>query len=100
MFDILHLSTSGDVDVYILQEGFLRLARRIWNYVRAVEDLPNPGESNKQFRHVAYRQYVVSQYGALGAGHRVVIPSCCVWKIKDRYRDPQGQYKGFIPSRV
>lgn len=94
------ISMLPHFDVYILQEEVLQLARRIWNDVRAVEDLPNPGESNKQFRHAAYRQYVVWQYGALGAGHRVVIPSCCVWKIRDRYPDPQGQYKGFIPSRV
>ena len=88
------------IEAYILQEGHLRLAIRIWNDVRALDDLPDPGESNKQFRYAAYRQFVVWQYGALGAGNRVVLPSCCVWKIRDRFPDPHGQYKGFIPNRL
>ena len=33
-----------------MQGGVLRLARRIWNDVRAVADRPDPGEDNKQFR--------------------------------------------------
>lgn len=82
------ISMLPHMEVYILQEGVLRLARRIWNDVRAVEDLPDPGESNKKFCYAAYRQYVVWQYGALGAGHRVVISSCCVWKIRNCYPDP------------
>ncbi|KAK1892904.1 P2X purinoceptor 7 [Dissostichus eleginoides] len=94
------VSSLPHMEVYILQEGVLRLARRIWNDIRAVADLQDTVESNKQFRYAAYRQFVVWQYGALGQGHRVVIPSCFVWKIRDRYPDPHGQYKGFIPSRV
>ena len=47
------------MDLFILQEGVLRLARRIWNDVRAEEDAAEPGEANKQFRYAAYRQYVV-----------------------------------------
>uniref|UniRef100_A0A8C5B0V5 P2X purinoreceptor 7 intracellular domain-containing protein n=1 Tax=Gadus morhua TaxID=8049 RepID=A0A8C5B0V5_GADMO len=88
------------IEAYILQEGHLRLAIRIWNDVRALGDLPDPGESNKQFRYAAYREFVVWQYGAMGAGNRVVLPSCCVWKIRDRFPDPHGQYKGFIPNRL
>lgn len=88
------------MEAYILEEGVLRLARRIWNDIRALTDNPEPGQSNRQFRHAAYRQFVVWQYGALGQGHRVVIPSCCVWKIRTRYPDPLQQYRGFIPSRV
>lgn len=66
------------MDLVVLQEGVLRLARRIWNNVRAEEDAAELGEANKQFRYAAYRQYVVWQHGALGEGRRVVIPSCCV----------------------
>lgn len=88
------------MELYILDEGVLRLSRRIWNDIRATQDLPDPGESNRQFRYAAYRQYVVWQYGALGQGHRIVIPSCCVWRVRDGYPDPHGQYTGYIPSRL
>lgn len=93
------ISILPHMEAYILEEGVLRLARRIWNDIRALTDNPEPGQSNRQFRHAAYRQFVVWQYGALGQGHRVVIPSCCVWKIRDRYPDPLQQYRGFIRSR-
>ena len=76
------------------------MARRIWNDIRAREDPPNPGEDNKQFRHTAYRQFVVWQYGTLGRDNRIVIPSCCVWKITDKYPDPHNHYGGFIPRRL
>ncbi|XP_055039100.1 uncharacterized protein [Misgurnus anguillicaudatus] len=94
------ISMLPHMELYILEEGVLRLARRIWNDIRAVQDLPDLGENHRQFRHAAYRQFVVWQYGALGHGNRVVIPSCCVWKIRDRFPDPQGQYTGYIPTRV
>ena len=90
------ISMLPEMDAYILQGGVLRLARRIWNDIRAVDDPVEVGESNKQFRYAAYRQYVAWQFGALGRGNRVVIPSCCVWKIRDCYPDPHGQYKGFV----
>ncbi|KAK0132282.1 P2X purinoceptor 7 [Merluccius polli] len=75
------ISLLPHVDLYVLHEGVLRMARRIWNDLRAREDAPHPGEDNKQFRYAAYRQFVVWQYGYLGRGNRIVIPSCCVWKI-------------------
>ena len=88
------------MDLFILLEGVLRLARRIWNDIRAEADAPEAEESNHQFCYAAYRQYVVWHYGALGHGQRVVIPSCCVWRIQQCFPDPLGQYKGFVPSRV
>uniref|UniRef100_A0A8C5E7Q6 P2X purinoreceptor 7 intracellular domain-containing protein n=1 Tax=Gouania willdenowi TaxID=441366 RepID=A0A8C5E7Q6_GOUWI len=94
------ISILPHMAAYILQEGHLRLASRIWNDVRGLDDLPNRGESSKQLRHAAYRQYVMWQYGALGRGHRVVIPSCVVWRIRDCFPDLLGHYTGYIPGRV
>ncbi|XP_073723657.1 P2X purinoceptor 7-like [Misgurnus anguillicaudatus] len=94
------VSTLPQMEQYILQEGVLRLARTIWNDLRAVADVPEEGEDNRQFRHAAYRQYVAWQCGTLGAGNRVVIPSCVVWAIRDRFPDPNGQYRGFIPRQA
>uniref|UniRef100_A0A8C5GJD6 P2X purinoreceptor 7 intracellular domain-containing protein n=1 Tax=Gouania willdenowi TaxID=441366 RepID=A0A8C5GJD6_GOUWI len=94
------ISILPHMAAYILQEGHLRLASRIWNDVRGLDDLPNRGESSKQLHHAAYRQYVMWQYGALGRGNRLVIPSCVVWRIRDCFPDLLGQYTGYIPGRV
>uniref|UniRef100_A0A8C5GNW0 P2X purinoreceptor 7 intracellular domain-containing protein n=1 Tax=Gouania willdenowi TaxID=441366 RepID=A0A8C5GNW0_GOUWI len=94
------ISILPHMAAYILQEGHLRLASRIWNDVRGLDDLPNRGESSKQLRHAAYRQYVMWQYGALGRGNRVVFPSCVVWRIRDCFPDLLGHYTGYIPGRV
>uniref|UniRef100_A0A8C5N7B2 P2X purinoreceptor 7 intracellular domain-containing protein n=1 Tax=Gouania willdenowi TaxID=441366 RepID=A0A8C5N7B2_GOUWI len=94
------ISILPHMAAYILQEGHLRLASRNWNDVRGLDDLPKRGESSKQLRHAAYHQYVMWQYGALGRGNRVVIPSCVVWRIRDCFPDLLGHYTGYIPGRV
>ena len=61
------------MDLYILDNGTLRLARMYRNDILALQDVQEPGEDNREFRHAAYRQFVLWQYGRLGEGNRVVM---------------------------
>ncbi len=85
------------MDILILEPMVLRLQRQYRNDVFGLEETADENKSN---RHAAYRQFILWQHGYLGMGDRRVIPSCCVWRIRDQYPDPFGQYTGFKGGRL
>ncbi|XP_013383832.1 uncharacterized protein LOC106154127 isoform X1 [Lingula anatina] len=64
------------------------------------EDRQPGEEDNAAMRHNAYRSFIMWQYNRLTPGDRRVIPSCCVWFIRNKFPSPTGQYRGFDPGRI
>lgn len=81
----------------VLDEGVLAIARM---YRRDILVFDDEADQKKANRHQAYRQYILWSFGRLSAGDRRVIPSCCVWAIRDKFPDPFSQYTGYVPSRI
>lgn len=86
-----------DFQVLILDEAVLALARL---YRRDILVFDDEADVRKANRHQAYRQFILWTFGRLTVGDRRVVPSCSVWKIRDKFPDPFGQYTGFKPSRL
>ena len=55
-----------------------------------------PRYANRSMWHAAYRQYVMWKHGHVGGRCQVVIPSCCVYTIRNAYLSPTNQYTGFL----
>ena len=85
-----------DFDLVVLDEVVLVAQRYRQDVLAAGHD----DDFNRGKRHAAYRQFILWNHGYLGAGNRRVIPSCCIWKIWDKYPDRLGQFRGFVGGRL
>ncbi|KAK3097958.1 hypothetical protein FSP39_014848, partial [Pinctada imbricata] len=90
-------SRVPDFGILILDEAVLAMCQRYREDALVFEA---DDDINRGFRHSAYRQFILWHHGRLGAGNRKVIPSCCVWRIRDKYPDPFSQYTGFKDGRL
>ncbi|KAM6965376.1 P2X purinoceptor 7 [Aplochiton taeniatus] len=68
-------------------------------YREPLSELAEEGRTSF-LRHCAYSQYISWRFGAPPTDTHPVIPSCCVWRIREDYPSPDGQYKGFMTSTV
>lgn len=85
-----------DIEIRVLDPDFINLIMMMRREYLAV-----PFErDNRSMRHGAYTAFILRNHGRLGMGQRRVIPSCVVWRIRDRYPEATGQYTGFMPARL
>ena len=91
-------------DIYFLQEMDLlvldpTVLTKVGRYRADVFGVPARGD-NDAVRHYAYHQFVLWRHGKLGIGNRCVIPSCCVWQIRQIFPSENGYYTGFKVHRL
>jgi len=86
------LSKKAYMQFYILDAGVLSLARATWNDLLAQEEGQEPGAYSRETRIMALRQFLVWHDYSVRDMKGVVIPSCVVWRIRDTFPDPMGNY--------
>ncbi|XP_062600362.1 P2X purinoceptor 7-like [Saccostrea cucullata] len=62
-----------------------------WSFQTNLE----PSFASSTFRNQAYRNFVLWQHGPLGAGRRVVVPSCVTVAVRRRFPQLDGAYRGY-----
>ncbi|XP_066922098.1 uncharacterized protein [Clytia hemisphaerica] len=83
------ISESIGFESVCLSKHSLKAAITAKKYYKQNND-PNKDQNpqkipNEAFRYAAYRQFVFWVYDNLQQGERKVIPSCAVWKIRERF---------------
>ncbi|CAI6370991.1 unnamed protein product [Macrosiphum euphorbiae] len=53
--------------------------------------------TNKMWRYICYKQFThwINSWNSIGKGNRIVIPSCVVNKIRQKYPEQDGCYVGY-----
>lgn len=92
-------SLTQEIDRLILDEQVLTLSMR-WR--RDMLGLRNITERdlNKSYRFAAYKQHTYLEFGYMGPRNRRPLPSCVVWRIRDKFPDPLGNYTDYLPTRI
>ncbi|XP_058889160.1 P2X purinoceptor 4-like isoform X1 [Acipenser ruthenus] len=85
------ISTSATFSRLVLDRQTLE---SVLLYRGPLLDLSQAHTSTKWLRHCAYSQYTQWRFGDVEPGSCAVIPSCSVWKIRERYPSVEGQYTG------
>ncbi|XP_063078125.1 ran GTPase-activating protein 1b isoform X2 [Engraulis encrasicolus] len=86
------LSRKAYMKFYILDKGLLSITRASWNDLLAQEEGQDPGSHQRETRITALRQFLLwHNYGVRNI-EGVVIPSCVVWRVRDAFPDPMGNY--------
>ena len=84
------------MDILCLDKMVIVISQRI----RADLLAADVDSTNRGLRHGAYRQFIYWRCGKLGFGIRKVIPSCCVWRVRDTFPSTLGNYTGFRAGQV
>ena len=85
------LSEAAEFAILCLDRMVLAVAAKFNNNTFAL----NKPLNNNEARFASYRQFIFWRHGKLGKGKLKVLPSCCLWKVRDTFPDPNGQYAGF-----
>ena len=82
------ITETEDFKLVCLHKTVLKTALGVWHH--------NHGDkqalTNKNFRFIAYRQYIGLMYGRLGSGNRIPIPSCVLRNICSEFPSPDNIY--------
>ncbi|XP_033103859.1 P2X purinoceptor 7-like [Anneissia japonica] len=93
------ITVTGDLNCITRHPGFESNCLDVWSLQMARKNTPKKymcsekKSAHEKYRHTGYRNFVKWTQGYLGKGNRVVLPSCVVAKIRNKFRSEH--YAGF-----